>query len=345
MNMKKWIKAFPIVALLFMTVVAQAEEKPKVIRIGGGGNSLKIPAASGASGWVNDQGLLEKEFAKDGIKIERTYYTAMGPGQNEAIASGLIDFGSAGDLVTVVGRAGGLPYKIISTSGAGGSNIYIQVNPASGIKSLKDLKGKRIGYQKGTYLHLAFNRVLEAVGLTEKDIRGVNLVNADAQAALATNSVDAIVSSSDRPLVDQGVATLLFDTRKYPQFKSGPGSIFVTEAFANKYPEITKRVLKTLLKGYYWASKPENQEAIIQSSVKLGGTYKHIKADLIGALPPKERYDPTVTPKVLKDYQEIIDFAFKRGIIKRHYNVSELFDLRFQAPALKELGYDKYWVH
>ncbi len=343
--MRKWIKALPVVALLFMTVIAQAEEKPKVIRIGAGGNSLNLPKSSGATGWVNDQGLLEKEFAKDGIKIERTYYKSMGPGQNEAIASGLIDFGSAGDLVLVVGRAGGLPYKIISTSGAGGGNVYIQVNPSSGIKSLKDLKGKRIGYAKGTYLQLCFVRLLDAIGLTEKDIKGVNLISSDQIAALATNSVDAIVSGSDRPLVDQGVAQLLFDTRKYPQFKGGPGAIFVTEAFANKYPDITKRVLKTLLKGYYWASKPENQDAIIASSVKTGGTYKHIKADQIGSLPPKEKYDPTITPEVLKGYQEIIDFSVKSGIIRRKYNVNELFDLRFQGPALKELGYDKYWVH
>jgi len=57
------------------------------------------------------------------------------------------------------------------------------------------------------------------------------------------------------------------------------------------------------------------------------------------------KYDPTVTPEVLKKYQEMIDFSVKRGIIRRKFNVNELFDLRFNEPALKELGYDKYWVH
>ena len=41
----------------------------------------------------------------------------------------------------------------------------------------------------------------------------------------------------------------------------------------------------------------------------------------------------------------MIDFSVKRGIIRRKFNVNELFDLRFNEPALKELGYDKYWVH
>ena len=339
--MKHWIKLLPIVSLLFMSVSAQAADKPSVIRFGLVGNAYGKPYTSGPLGYVNEYGLLEKEFAKDGIKIELSYFTGAGPAVNEAIASGLDDFGSVGDLVVVVGKSGGLKVKYILASG-GGSNTYIQVNPASGIKTLKDLKGKRIGVNKGTYIHLGLDRILDGVGLKEKDVKLVNLNAGDANNALATNGVDAIASSADRPVVDQGIAKLLYDTRKAPQYQSSPGGLLVSESFAKKYPEITKRVVKVFIKGQYWASQEQNREKQLILGLKTGSSYKNSKDD-IADQDLKKKYNPQITASVEKKYLEIEDFALAHGIIRRKFNLDTLFDKSYSEAVLKELGLQNYW--
>ena len=92
--MKKWMTFIPVAIMLVMSVVAQAAENPKVIRLGLVGNAYGKPYTSGPQGYVNDRGLLEKEFAKDGIRIELSYFKGAGPAVNEALASGLADFGA-----------------------------------------------------------------------------------------------------------------------------------------------------------------------------------------------------------------------------------------------------------
>jgi len=339
--MKHWIKLLPIVSLLLMSVAAQAADKPKVIRFGLVGNAYGKPYTSGALGYINEYGLLEREFEKDGIQIERSYFIGAGPAVNEAIASGLDDFGSVGDLVVVVGKSGGLKVKYILASGSG-SNTYIQVNPASGIKTLKDLKGKRIGVNKGTYIHLGLDRILDGVGLKEKDVKLVNLNSGDANNALATNGVDAIASSADRPVVDQGIAKLLYDTRKDPQYQSSAGGLLVSESFAKKYPEITKRVVKIFVQGQYWASHEQNREKQLILGLKTGSSYKNSKED-IADQDLKKKYNPQITAALEKKYLEIQDFALAHGIIRRKFNLDTLFDKTYVDAVLKDLGLQNYW--
>lgn len=339
--MKKWIMALAV--MLSMVTVAKAGDKPSVIRIGYVGNPFGKSYASGHPGVVDAQNLLEEEFKNDGIKFQKTYYKATGPGLNEAFSAGLLDFGSYGDLPAVVGKAGGLKTKFILSSGVG-NNIYIIVNPESGINSVKDLKGKKVAVTKGTYLHLTLNRVLEANGLTEKDVRLVNLLTADAQAALAAKSVDAFASVPDRPLVDQGLAKLIYDTRTAPLKWRGRGGLVVTEEFAKKYPDITERIVKVFLKAAYWASQEKNREAYIQLVLKTGSVYKTTKEDLAG-FPLKERLSPLIDDATVNAFKEIVEFSYQRGLIRKKYDVDEWIDKSYQNQALKELGLENYWVN
>ncbi len=340
--MKKWLTVLPVAALLFIGLIAQAEEKPKVIRYGSVGNAFGKPYAAGTDGVVDVQALLVNEFKNDGVRIERTYYTATGPGLNEAFAAGLLDFGDYGDLPIVVGKAGGLKTKYILPTNKG-SNIYIIATPQSKIISVKDLKGKKIAVTKGTYLHLTLNRVLEANGLTEKDVRLVNLSTSDAQNAIAAGSVDAFAGLPDRPLVDQGLAKLIYDTRKDPQKWRGRSGLLVSEDFARKYPELTKRVVKAKIKAAHWASQEKNREALIQLALKTGSGYKVTKEDFAGQ-DLTVKYSPLADQATINQYKEIVDFAFSRGLIRKKFDVDKWIDKSFAEAALKELGLQNYWT-
>lgn len=338
--MKKWIRFLTIAGLVSMSVAAQAADKPTVIRVGAVGSSGK-PFAGGINGIVQSQGLLQQEFKNDGIQIQLTLYKGAGPAVNEALAAGKLDIASIGDLPCVIGKAGGLKTRYI-LGRDNGVNAYIIAAPQANIHSLKDLKGKRISVSKGTKAHLTLNRLLAQVGLTERDVRLVNLSGADASAALATGSVDAIISGADRPLVQQGLAVNVYDTRKDPIQNKGRGALLVTEEFAKKYPDIVKRVVKAHIRAAYWASQDKNREAFIAIDTKGGGSRQSLVVDLAGQN-LKEKYDPTLNASSIASFKDIVDFAFRSKLIRQKFDVDQWFDKSYSEAALKELGLENYW--
>jgi len=124
-TMKKWLKVFfPTAALLIMAISAQAAEHPRVIRFAYPAATNPDYAGSPLVNVINNQNLFEKEFAKDGIKIEQSFIKTAGPGTNEGLAAGLFDFADYGDFAIVLGKAGGLKNRLILSPSKGG-NVYI----------------------------------------------------------------------------------------------------------------------------------------------------------------------------------------------------------------------------
>ncbi len=142
------------------------------------------------------KGLLEQEFKADGIQIRWSFLRGAGPAVNELYANGLVDFSALGDLPSVIGRAGGLKTKVLAGTFVRG-NFYFSVPADSNIKSITDLRGKKIAVLKGTATQLGAVKVLESFGLKEKDVRLINMDTNTAKAALITKDVDATVGGYD----------------------------------------------------------------------------------------------------------------------------------------------------
>ncbi len=139
---------------------------------------------------LRSQQILEKAFADQGIKIQWNFFKGAGPVINEAIANGQVDFAYLGDLAAIIGKSNGLDTRLLSAS-ARGVKQYLGVVPGSGINSLQDLKGKRVAVFRGTACQLSFDAALASQGLSEKDIKVINLDFSAAVAALAAKQVDA----------------------------------------------------------------------------------------------------------------------------------------------------------
>jgi sulfonate transport system substrate-binding protein len=190
---------------------------------------------------LKQKGLLEKEFAKDGISI----VWVQSAGSNKALEflnAGSIDFGSTAGSAALVARINGNPIK----------SIYVYSRPEwtalvttkdSAISKVADLKGKRVAVTRGTDPHIFLVRALLGAGLSEKDITPVLLQHADGKTALIRGDVDAWAGLD--PMMAQAEiedgARLFF---RNPAANTW-GILNVREAFLKDHPDVVRRVLAT----------------------------------------------------------------------------------------------------
>src|ERR1700710_2777490 len=161
---------------------AQAQEKPTEIRIGTQKGGF-FPA-------VRQRHTVEDAFKPLGISIKWVDFQ-FGPPLLEAINAGAVDFGFVGDSPPIFAQAGGARIRYVAAVRSDGNTQAIIVPQDSPIKTLADLKGKRIAFGKGSSAHNLLVASLEKAGLGWSDITPASLAPADATAAFIKGSVDA----------------------------------------------------------------------------------------------------------------------------------------------------------
>src|SRR5690606_8493997 len=99
----------------------------------------------GSTGIARAKGWFDEEFAKDGIKVEFPGFKGGGPMVGQALANGQIEFAGNGDMISILGRSSGIKSRLLMP-GSRLENAYLLVRPDSPIKSVADLRGKKIAY-------------------------------------------------------------------------------------------------------------------------------------------------------------------------------------------------------
>ncbi|SDA21497.1 NitT/TauT family transport system substrate-binding protein [Methylobacterium sp. UNC378MF] len=160
---------------------ARAAE-PGVMRIGYQKNGILVVA--------KQQGLIEKRLEPLGQTVRWTEFS-FGPPLLEALSLDGIDFGQTGDAPPIFAQAARSNLVYAAAQEAGGSGLGILLPKGSGIRTLADLKGKRVAFAKASSAHNLTIAALEKAGLTYADIEPVTLAPADAAAAFARGSIDA----------------------------------------------------------------------------------------------------------------------------------------------------------
>lgn len=334
---------FALASALFATT-ARADA-PSEIRIAfpqvGIGNRPTVGASVLST--VHLQGRLEQEFEKDGIKITWSFLRGAGPAVNELYANGLVDFSLLGDLPSIVGRASGLHTRVLAISSVLG-NSYVAVPADSSIRTVSDLRGKRVAMFKGTAGQLTANKILAAHGLTEKDIRAINMDVATARAALVTKDIDASFGSYDYlGLRDQGAVRIIYTTKGGPRETTSNTSFLGAEDFIRKYPEITQRVVKVYVQTAKWlADQDANPTSVLQLWTKSGFTFASFKEDWKGDS-FRYRLSPLLDPYVTARYTAQIELAQRFGLVKAKFDFEKWVDRSFQQRAIKELGLTGFW--
>ena len=168
-------------AIAALSSRAIAQGAVKEIRIGYQKNGVLVI--------TRQQAALEKHFTPQGIEVKWVEFSS-GPPMMEAMNVGSVDYGAVGDSPPVFAQAAGA--AIVYAAGQPITNGQgILVPKDSPIRSIAELKGKRIGFTKGSSAHNIVVQTLEKTGLTYADITPVYLTPPDAGPAFANGSIDA----------------------------------------------------------------------------------------------------------------------------------------------------------
>jgi len=139
---------------------------------------------------LKSKGTLEPRLKALGYDVTWTEFPS-GPPLLEAVNVGAIDFGNTGETPPVFAQAAGAPIRYVAYEPPAPKGEAILVPKDSPLKSVADLKGKKIAFNKGANAHYLVVKALEKAGVKYSDVTPVFLAPADARAAFERGSVDA----------------------------------------------------------------------------------------------------------------------------------------------------------
>ncbi|MDF2793679.1 MAG: nitrate transporter substrate-binding protein [Pseudomonas orientalis] len=290
-------------------------------------------SGGGITDVLRQQQIFEKAFADQGITIQWNYFKGAGPVINEAFANGQVDLAYLGDLAAIIGRSNGLDTRLLSAT-ARDIKQYLGVVPGSGIKTLHDLKGKRVAVFRGTASQLSFDSALASQGLSEKDLKVINLDYNAAGAALAARQIDATWGGSNlTALQAKGLAEIALTTKDL----NGAGSIQAvlvgSKQFVDEHPGAVAKLLKAQQQAVQWLTDDNNKQAYIELVSGLASYPPVILTKDLQDQQLSRIFPATLDPVFLGKLQDAVDLASREKLIRRSFQVSE-----WVAPGLVAAG-------
>jgi len=304
----------------FLALGAQAEEL-KEIRIAVPDLSAGTQhSGGGIVDVLRDQQIFEKAFAEQGIKIQWSFFKGAGPVINEAFANGQVDLAYLGDLAAIIGKSNGLDTRLLSAT-ARGVKQYLGVVPGSGIKTLQDLKGKRVA--------------LASQGLSEKDLKVINLDFNAAVSALAAKQIDASWGSSAlSALQAKGLAELPLNTKDLGGAGSVQAVLLGNGKFVDAHPEVIAKLLKAQQQAVEWLTQDSNKDAYVQLVSGLASYPPVILAQDLKDQNLSEIFPSTLDPVFLSGLQDKVDLAAQQKLIRKPFKVSDWVAPELSAARL-----------
>ncbi|WP_045491678.1 ABC transporter substrate-binding protein [Pseudomonas sp. StFLB209] len=294
--------------------------------IGAGGK----PAGGALVDVIHAQQRLEKALAPKGVQVKWHFIKGAAPLINESFANGQIDMAYLGDLGSIVGKSGGLDTRVVAVAARGIAH-HLAVAPGSDIHSLGDLKGKRVAVFRGTAAQLSLIGALRTAGLTEQDLKVVNLDFAAASAALAARQIDATWGGANvLALKRRGLAEIPVSTRSLGGAGELAGLVLVSGRLLEKHPDWVQSIVQVQREAATWASTPDHREAYLQLlSEQADYPIDLLRSDLEGAPPLSQLLSPELDPAFVAQLRQAIDSAKEARLIRRDIDLQQWLEPRF----------------
>jgi len=258
---------------------------------------------------VKAQRLLEKRFEPDGVAVKWAEFQS-GPPLLEAMSAGALDYGYTGDTPPIFAQAGhaNLLYAAAMPARGHGQQAIV-VAPDSPIKTLTDLRGKRIGVAKGSSAHNLLLAAIESVKIGWKEITPLYLAPADAAAAFSRGAIDAW--SIWDPFL--ALAELKQNARSLPvdpQVSAQNAFFLVNRDFAARHPQAVGAINEEIGEATEWCDKHRDELAALYAEAS--------GVDIAGLKRSVDRAEFTFGPlsdRVLSEQQAVADRFQRVGLI------------------------------
>jgi sulfonate transport system substrate-binding protein len=266
---------------------------------------------------LKSKGDLEKRLQPQGVTVQWNEFAA-GPQMLEALNVGSIDFAYTGETPPVFAQAAGAPLVYVAYDPVGGAAEAILVKKDSLIKSVAELKGKRVALNKGSNVHYLLVKALEEAGLQYTDIETSYLPPGDARPAFEQGSVDAwVIWDPFMAAAEKAIGARVLRDGK--GLVANRGFFLSTQTFVDKQPELLKTILDELTTMSKWAKGNSNDVAEFLS--------KELKIDKAALDLAEQRRDygvKTLDDAVVNGQQQIADTFYKLKLIPKSIKVSDV---------------------
>ena len=271
------------------------------------------------------QGTLEKRLAPLGASVKWVEFPA-GPQLLEGLNVGAVDVGYVGEAPPIFAQAAGARFAYIGFDPAAPRAEAILVTADSPIRSVAELKGRKVALNKGSNVHYLLVKQLEKNGLKFSDIQPVYLAPADGRAAFESKRVDAwVIWDPFQAAAEKAVnARVLADGT---QGTAAPGAPHVVNnhqfylaerGYASKSPKVIQALFDDSVEQGIWLKKNLRQAAEIIAPLQ------GLPVDVVElALRRYEFNVKPITPEVAKGQQEIADTFHALGLIPKPIRVSD----------------------
>jgi len=298
-----------VAALAVLSGRANAQDAPKEIRIGTQKGGF-FPA-------VRQRHTLENAFQPQGIGVKWIDFQ-FGPPLLEAINVGSVDFGYVGDAPPIFAQAANARIRYVAAVKQEGNTQAIIVRKDSPIRTLADLKGKRVAFGKGSSAHNLLVAALEKAGLTWSDITPAPLAPADATAAFIKGSVDAW-SIWDPYLalaeLKENARVIAFDKDVHKS-----NAFYIAGAdFVEKNPALVARLNNVFASEGVWADQHHEEVAKAQAEatgVDIEAIRRFVDRSVYRVVP--------VDDEVIQSQQAVADRFARLGLIPKPVKVADI---------------------
>ncbi|MDM5281907.1 aliphatic sulfonate ABC transporter substrate-binding protein [Peribacillus frigoritolerans] len=298
-----------LILALFLTACGKAA--------GTVGNNKEINIGyqkNGTSLTLKNKQALQKDLEKEGYKVKWSEFNT-GSSILEALNAGSIDFAGAGDIPSIFALAKGSDFKFIASEPSSPSSQGILVGKDSQIKSLEDLKGKKVAFNKASISQYLLNQSLDSVGLAMSDVEPVYLNPPDASVAFEQGEVDAWVVWDPYMTVSESKGNTILKNKDGVPYRT---FYFSSSKLANEHPEIVGKFVEHLADaGKEIDQNPTKAAALLQKETNI----------------PKKTWEKVLNRKTsdvnfideeaVQDLQAQADILLKIGLTEKAVNIDD----------------------
>ncbi|MCB8875360.1 aliphatic sulfonate ABC transporter substrate-binding protein [Acidisoma silvae] len=286
----------------------EAQAGDRVLKVG-------YQKASVALSLLKAQGLLEKRLKPLGYGVSWAIFTS-GPPILEALNDGAVDLAFTGEPPPIFAQAAGVPVVYAAATQPSPRSVAILVQPGSSVKTVADLRGKKVAVAKGSSANYLVVAAIRHAGLAWSDITPVYLQPSDGRVALQSGAVDAwaVWDPFEASAQVAGAKILTDGTGLMPN----RAFYLSSHDFATQNAPALKAAIGAIQEIEAW--EPKHVDQIATDLSKTIG----VSPEILKVWFTRQKYGvEPVTPAIVADQQKIADTFAALHLIPRKIDVSQ----------------------